>query len=241
MNLLEGKIACVPDDFISVRSKDIDYRQMFIGGREALEEVHLEFSKLLSPFGKVVIAGGAPRDVAHNRCPRDFDVFILGVKNHGEVKQQIYKLLTASFGRITAYDSGALADKSGEFSVTSFLYKNYKVEIITRQQETVLDLLKDFDICNSMYAYENNRIQSILAYDDTSGLMSPHMLGFNKDDFLYLNPFLKEIAHPYNTMHRLFKFKERCGVAVRREVIDKVASAIVETKLKNAHKLDLNF
>lgn len=180
--------------------------------KATLKTVYDHFNVLLSPIGKVVIAGGCIRDTLLGNEPKDFDVFVLcpGERAEGEPftvpKEQFEKSLR-SVSIATCSSLG-----SGPYLVRNCDFRGSLVQVMASPHGTIDDLLDSFDwnIC-------------LFAWDGSTFTLRESIRNIGPGMPLIMN----RVTYPLSTLRRGFRFSERFGMYFSRGDVERLCSMIL--------------
>lgn len=182
----------------------------------AVAAVYKKWAPLLEHTGKVVIAGGAARDVcAYNIAPKDFDIFILNPKEDF-LTYNFYK-----FVKDVEKCESVPVFGSGHHAAMSFSWQGKIVQIMKSSCNTPEELLDEFDwnCCN--YVFDGKEYYQ---GDDTKVFAEYRHLQLNEN----WNKSSKSPNPPLAALRRgfIFAYKYNCAMSVTDEkmLIERMAS-----------------
>jgi len=158
-----------------------------------IKEVHNTFNEILSPFGRVVLAGGSVRDSLMDRDPKDYDIFILGGSRiaFGEIGKKV----TEALGKFPKVQSETDWHKSEPFMIYEIKYEGKGVQVMYKEESWTTDSLLDgFDWNVSLFAFDENGYKT---REDVNNIAVGKSLR------------LQGVTHPASTLRRGYRFSER--------------------------------
>lgn len=176
----------------------------------SIEKVFEEMDALLSPFGTVVVAGGAVRDYLMSRTPKDYDIFILntaGIETFSSVKEKV-KIATRDIPKVEIKYEW---HKSEPFLIESIATPYGEVQIMARDIKTQEDLIDTFDWNVSRFSFGRD---GFVNGEDVSNI------GHGKDLVLH------RITHPLSTLRRGYRFSERFTMRLKYTDVKKLCEII---------------
>lgn len=175
-----------------------------------LAKLHTKFAELLSPFGAVVIAGGAVRDSLMGKAPKDWDIFVLqgGQFDFERAKQDIKPLLE-EFSEVPPAISW---HKSEPYLVAGIEWEGYEIQILVNPAATVDELLDTFDWNVCRFAFDG----SVTALESLDNIQEGKELGLHR------------VTFPLSTLRRGFRFSERMKMKLPRQTIVSLCRLIVQ-------------
>jgi hypothetical protein len=158
-----------------------------------IKEVYHTFCEILSPFGRVVLAGGSVRDSLMDRDPKDYDIFILGGSRiaFGEMGKKV----TTALAKFPKIQSATEWHKSEPFMIYEIEYEGKGVQVMYKEELWTTDSLLDgFDWNVSLFAFDENGYRTREHVDNIAVGKSLRLQG---------------ITHPASTLRRGYRFSER--------------------------------
>ena len=187
--------------------------------KSTLEGIYQEMSELLSPFGKVVIAGGAVRDTLMGREPKDYDVFILDADR--EISGDAIK---ETLARLFTNVKVSEAHLSEPFLVSTIKVDGLVVQVMTSPHLDIDQLMASFDWNVCLFAYDGTFHAKTQLED-----IAP-----SKD------LVLQKVTFSISTMRRGFRFSERFGMNIPKKTLYTLCEKVLATKQNTKHEpLDL--
>lgn len=173
--------------------------------------VHEDFDMLLGKLGPVVIAGGAVRDWMMGRLPRDVDVFILGGPSNEDVERAAAGLPKLALPPLKPYGNSLVIKTS---------WGGFDVDIVSRPEKDVEELLDGFDWNVSLFAYSGR--------DQVRSRMDPGDIKPGGE--LVLQSL--EGKYPESVLRRGFRFVERYGMRIPDATMIDLTAAVSGDRMK---------
>lgn len=175
----------------------------------SIETVYAEFSRRLSPFGRIVLAGGAVRDSLMAKEPKDWDIFILQGAgfDYAATKDKVMPILSD-------LDKGIPVvawHKSEPFLVETVKWNGAEVQVLVSPQPTKEALVATFDWNVCLFAYDGE-------YHKGESLDN---IGPGK----VLR--LQSLTYPMSSLRRGFRFSERFEMQLERGTVEEICRRIV--------------
>lgn len=211
---------------------------------ERLSHLYQIYSPILSPFGRVYIAGGAVRDTWVGREPRDYDFFVcVGPDaNQEELAVKIREAMNAD----VKPEARRKRTYGGNSMITEFIHRLFggdkneavtdgrregdcKIQVILSSARDVNELLEDFDwnICQFAYGNIGGTVKMFSSRYDVGGttnLFVP-LVGELGEDLI-----LNHTHFPIRAMKRGFDFADRYKMNLRKADILRLCQEAVETE-----------
>lgn len=164
-----------------------------------LETVYAEFNARLSPFGRVVIAGGAVRDTLLGKSPKDWDIFCLpqGRWDFNAVKAGVLPVL-ADLSKVKPVVDW---HNSEPYLVATVKWNEAEVQVLVNPSQTTEKLIGTFDWNVCLFGFDGD-------YFNGEALDN---IGVGK------SLRLQKVTFPLSTLRRGFRFSERFKMKLERD------------------------
>ncbi len=164
---------------------------------------HFEFDERLGHLGKVVIAGGAVRDLRLGFDAKDIDVFILGDPDPS--------LVTNAIADLDSIDMLVVQASSPDLLGT-VEWDGNKVDVVCRKENTVDALLDTFDWNVCLFAFDGFAVRERMRPSEILGgtLALQTLKGKN----------------PESVLRRGFRFVERYGMTMPSDTMVKLCRMV---------------
>lgn len=179
-----------------------------------LQDLHSNFERRLSQFGRVCVAGGAVRDVLMRVEPKDFDLFVL--HDQGVQFDQLKEQIKERISDLSEIEPRVEWHKSEPFLVATVSWYGREVQVLANPAASVEALVDSFDWNVCLFAYDGE----FLCKEDVLNITAGKELKLNK------------VTYPVSTLRRGFRFSERFLMKFRREDIVKLCEQIAAKKKK---------
>lgn len=174
-----------------------------------IETVYAEFNQRLSPFGKVVIAGGAVRDSLMGKQPKDYDIFVLRPDGFDFEKDR--KTLTEQLHDLTKVVPVVQWHGSEPFLAATVQWRDREIQVLVNPQPSKEALIATFDWNVCLFAYDG----AMLCGENIDNIGPGKTLRLNK------------VTFPASTLRRGFRFSERFLMVLEHETVADLCRQII--------------